>query len=96
MENVPEIFKSKRFWSALVGLVMMVATSLIPELEQHADTLIPAILLVISLLIGGYAAEDYAQAKQAQPAQLALEANSLDLDVFKQQIAQKVKADLGL
>lgn len=63
--NVPEIFTSKRFWSAVVGLVMMVATSLIPELEQHADTLIPAILLVISLLIGGYAAEDYATAKGA-------------------------------
>lgn len=53
-----DVFKSKRFWSALVGLVFMVASAMIPSLEQHAEQLINSILIVISLLIGGYSAQD--------------------------------------
>lgn len=59
---IPEIFKSKRFWSALVGLVMMVAVNLVPDLADNADTLTAAILVVVGLLIGGYSVEDAAQA----------------------------------
>ena len=35
-----------------------------PEMEQHAETLQNAALVFVSLLIGGYALEDYAQAKK--------------------------------
>lgn len=58
------VFKSKRFWSALLGLVMMIATSIVPGLEENAETLVPAILVMIGLLIGGYTAEDVAQARR--------------------------------
>lgn len=64
---VPEILKSKRFWSALLGLIFMVLVSVWPEMGQHAETLQNAALVFVSLLIGGYALEDYAQAKQPPP-----------------------------
>jgi sugar phosphate permease len=53
-----ELFKSRRFWSAVVGIVMMVAVNFLPQLAQNADTLTTAILIVVGLLIGGYSAED--------------------------------------
>lgn len=53
-----ELFKSRRFWSAIVGLVMMVIVNFIPELKQNAETLTTAIMIVVGLLIGGYSVED--------------------------------------
>lgn len=57
-----EIFKSRRFWSAVLGLLFMVLVSFVPALEPYRDTLIAAATVVIGLLIGGYAAEDVAEA----------------------------------
>jgi len=53
-----EIFKSKRFWTALLGIISMVLVAFVPELEPHMETLVPGILGVIGLLIGGYTAQD--------------------------------------
>lgn len=55
-----EIFRSRRFWSALVGLVFMVLVAFVPDLQSESETLITAAMVVIGLLIGGYTAEDVA------------------------------------
>ena len=53
-----EIFKSKRFWTALMGILSMVLVAFVPELEPHMETLVPGILGVVGLLIGGYTVQD--------------------------------------
>lgn len=63
---MPPIFRSKRFWSALLGVVFMVIVAFVPELEGDQQLLISAITVVIGLLIGGYSAEDVATALKAK------------------------------
>ena len=60
--NIPDVFRSKRFWTGLIGLVFMVAVEFFPELAENSDLLIDSTLVVVGLLIGGYTAVDVAQA----------------------------------
>lgn len=67
MQNVPELpalLKSKRFWTAFIGMVFMVIINFWPEMEAHVEELSSAALLIVALLIGGYSLEDYANAKK--------------------------------
>lgn len=64
--NVPEILKSRRFWSALLGVVFMVLVNIIPELKANAEQLTNAALIVIGLLVGGYSLEDAVTANAAK------------------------------
>lgn len=57
------VLKSRRFWSALLGLFAIVFASLNPAMQPHLDSLVPGILAIIGILIGGYSIEDYAIAK---------------------------------
>ena len=57
---MPAVFRSRRFWSAVIGLVAMVVTGLVPELREHIDIIVPGIVGIVGILIGGYAAEDVA------------------------------------
>jgi hypothetical protein len=57
-----ELLKSKRFWSAIVGLVAIIVTAFVPELQPHIDVIVPAILGIIGILIGGYTVEGAASA----------------------------------
>lgn len=57
------IFKSRRFWSAVVGLVAMVVSGLVPELKQHIDVIVPGVVGIVGILIGGYSLEDFASAR---------------------------------
>jgi uncharacterized membrane protein len=57
-----DVFKSKRFWSAVVGLVFLVAGAFHPEVEVNAEMFQEALLVIVGLLIGGYALEDAAAA----------------------------------
>ena len=61
-----EIFRSKRFWTALLGVVSMLLVAFVPELEAHVDTLTPGILAVVGLLIGGYTVQDSISAYQGE------------------------------
>lgn len=63
--NVPEILKSKRFWSAVVGLVILVLSSVIPQLEAHLSVIAPSVIAIVGILIGGYSIEETAQAYSA-------------------------------
>lgn len=69
MMNLTEIglFKSKRFWSAVVGLVLMIAINFVPDLEANADMLQETILVIVGLLIGGYTVVDVTQAAKGVP-----------------------------
>lgn len=62
MEKLPSIFKSKRFWSAIIGLVFMIAVEFVPEVGTNADELQGSIMIVIGILIGGYSVQDAAAA----------------------------------
>jgi hypothetical protein len=56
--QLPNILKSRRFWTGIVGVVMMVLVQIVPGIMEHADILTNAILILIGLLIGGYSLED--------------------------------------
>jgi hypothetical protein len=60
-----EIFKSRRFWSGIVGLVFMALVAFVPTLAEHVELLSTAAVIVIGLLIGGYSVEDAVQAWKA-------------------------------
>ena len=55
------ILQSKRFWSALVGLVVIVVSALNPDLRAHLDTIAPSVVTIIGILVGGYTLEQTAQ-----------------------------------
>lgn len=63
--NTPDIFKSKRFWSAVLGVLFMAAVHFIPALAADQDTLTKSALILIGLLIGGYSVEDAIEAHAA-------------------------------
>lgn len=71
IEELPDLLadnnplKSKRFWSALLGVAVMIIATWFPELRTHADEIIPAALIIVGLLIGGYSAEDALRAYKA-------------------------------
>jgi len=62
--NIPELLKSKRFWSAVIGLVMMVLVNVIPDLADNDGQLTNAILIIVGLLVGGYSIEDAIEARK--------------------------------
>ena len=55
-EGLAGLFKSNRFWSALLGVVALVVANVF-EVELSGEE-IASILTVIGLLIGGYSLED--------------------------------------
>jgi uncharacterized membrane protein len=69
MMNLTEIglFKSKRFWSAVLGLVLMIAINFVPDLEANADMLQDTVLVIIGILIGGYTVVDAVKAAKGVP-----------------------------
>jgi len=56
--SIPELLKSKRFWTLVTGLVSLVVVSIAPQLKEQVNTLIPAIVALVVALIGGYSVED--------------------------------------
>ena len=57
MFSLPDLLKSRRFQTALIGLVMIVLTNIFPNLEAQAEELTAAILLIVGLIVGGYTAD---------------------------------------
>ncbi len=51
------LLNSRRFWVSLLGLLGVVGLELSPEQVN-------AVLIIVGLLVGGYSAEDYANAKK--------------------------------
>jgi hypothetical protein len=48
------LFKSRRFISALIGLVMMVLVAYVPDLQPIEAVLVESITQVVLALIAGY------------------------------------------
>ena len=63
MKDTVNPFESKKFWSMVVGVIMTIIVAIIPELEQHIDTLVPAILAIVGIAIGGFTVQDQAKEK---------------------------------
>lgn len=52
------IFKSKRFISALVGIIVMLVVAYVPDLQPFEKTLVSGISDVVLALIAGYSLTD--------------------------------------
>ncbi len=61
LDNYP-IFKSKRFGSAIVYILVMILVVLVPAVESEQDLIIKAVTALFGVLIGGYALQDTAAA----------------------------------
>lgn len=61
MSDVPELLKSKRFWGAVFYVLILVVTAFNEDLGQAID--IDQLTLIFGILIGGYAFEDFAKAR---------------------------------
>ena len=59
---IGKLIRSKRFWSASMGLIVLIANKM---LGMDIDP--AAIVVVVGMLIGGYAAEDTARARNHGP-----------------------------
>ncbi len=57
--SIPQIFISKRFWTAAFGLVSMVLVGLIPQLAESAVLLQAGALALTSLLITSFTGQDW-------------------------------------
>lgn len=67
MQNsISELLNSKRFWSAVAGVVSMLIVALVPTLADQADQLTTIIFTIVLALIGGFTLTDIQEAKAAQ------------------------------
>lgn len=67
MQNsISELLNSKRFWTAVAGIVAMIVVSLVPTLADMEETLTTVIFTVVMALIGGYTLTDIQEAKHAK------------------------------
>lgn len=57
--SIPQIFISKRFWTAAIGLAFMVLVALEPRLADSADLLQAGSLAIVSLLIVSFTGQDW-------------------------------------
>ena len=60
----PNIFISKRFWTGVIGGLVMIAVALRPELAESAPQLQASILVIVMMIINGYSQQDKASAEQ--------------------------------
>ena len=58
MQNIPSLFRSKRFWSATIGVMIMTIGAFVPAIEISAEMYTEAIINLVGLLMGGYIVED--------------------------------------
>lgn len=58
MNNVPEIFKSKRFWTLIASIVSMFIVTLVPDFQSAEEQLITLIAVLGGIAVAGYSIED--------------------------------------
>ena len=57
-----ELFGSKRFISAVIGIVVLIFSNVSPEIGRLFGDIQEPVTQIVLLLIGGYAVEDAIQA----------------------------------
>lgn len=60
--NISEVFGSKRFWSFVVGAIVMLIVNVVPTLATNADQLNTILLILVTSLIGGFTVTDSVEA----------------------------------
>jgi len=65
MENVPALLKSKRFWVSILGLIAIIVSAFEPTLATRFNEIVPAVLVIVGFLVGGYSLEDAVTASKA-------------------------------
>ena len=58
MEYVPALLKSKRFWVSILGLIAILVSAYDPTLSTRFNEIVPAVLVIVGFLVGGYSLED--------------------------------------
>lgn len=58
----PPILQSKRFWSFIVGAIMVWVSAQLPEFEPYTPQIIEAVSLAVVFLISGYSIQDAVKA----------------------------------
>jgi hypothetical protein len=58
MSNVPALLKSKRFWVSVLGLLTIIVSAFEPTLATKFNEIVPAVLIIVGFLVGGYSLED--------------------------------------
>lgn len=48
------LLHDQRFWAGLVGLIVIVVSSLHPDLEYNLNHIAPAVVGIIGTMIGGF------------------------------------------
>jgi hypothetical protein len=56
--SLPDVLRSKRFVSAVVGMIVAVIIVLIPDLQAQEDALLNMVTTFILFLVGGYSVQD--------------------------------------
>ena len=64
--NVPGLLKSKRFWVSLLGLLVIGVSAFEPHLAERFNEIVPAVLVIVGFLVGGYSLEDAVTANNPQ------------------------------
>lgn len=52
MEKIKDLFKSKLFWAAVVGLVVICLSAFFPGLQASPGALTAAVLVIVSYIVG--------------------------------------------
>lgn len=52
-----KLVHDQRFWTGLVGLIILVISALHPDLEDNLDHIAPAVVVIIGTMIGGFSLE---------------------------------------
>jgi len=63
------LYKSRRFWLSVAGGSGMIISAFIPELEEHINIIVPGIVGIIGVLVGGLSIEDAARARNGNNGQ---------------------------
>lgn len=66
-------WKKEEFWSSILGLLVIVVSSVNPDLRPHLEIIAPSVVAIVLLLIGG-AKVERVQALRVQAARYQSEA----------------------
>ena len=52
MDNLKQLFTSKKFWMAVIGILVTILVTAVPALEQYQDKLPEMIYLLVAYILG--------------------------------------------